>query len=50
MNKYKIFKPKVFQSLEKFERNLNEECRKGYKPISIASEGGVLVVLLEKVS
>ncbi|MCB9185801.1 MAG: hypothetical protein H6601_03560 [Flavobacteriales bacterium] len=51
MKKYQIFKRKMFESLEKFEARLNEECRKGYRPISIASDQtNGTVILLEKTS
>lgn len=51
MKKYVLFKRKLFESLEKFEDRLNEECRKGYRPVAMMPEhGGHLVVLLEKIS
>ncbi|MCF8464163.1 MAG: hypothetical protein K9G41_04955 [Flavobacteriales bacterium] len=51
MKKYQIFKKKMFESIEKFELRLNEECRKGYRPISIASDQAYgTIVLLEKTS
>lgn len=51
MKKYVIFKKKLFETLEKFEDRLNEECRRGYRPISMTKEpNGSLIVLLEKTS
>jgi hypothetical protein len=49
MKKYVIFKKRLFESMGKFEDRLNEECRKGYRAISMASDyNSGLVVLLEK--
>lgn len=49
MKKYVIFKKKLFESLEKYEDRLNEECRKGYRPVSMTSDyHSGLMVLLEK--
>lgn len=49
MNKYKIFRKKVFESDDKFEKRLNEECRKGYRPINMTYDASIgLAVLLEK--
>jgi hypothetical protein len=52
MKKYQLFGQKMFESREKFEDRLNEECRKGYRAISIAHDhySGKPVVLLEKIS
>jgi hypothetical protein len=51
MKKYVIFKKKLFESTDKFEDRLNEECRKGYRSISMTTEpNGSLVVLLEKMN
>jgi hypothetical protein len=51
MKKYLIFKKKLFETLGKFEDRLNEECRKGYRPISMTRDpNGSLVVLLEKIN
>jgi hypothetical protein len=52
MKKYVIFKKKMFESIEKFEGRLNEECRKCYRPISMSadSNGNTIIVLLEKTS
>lgn len=49
MNKYRVFRKKLFESDDKFEKRLNEECRKGYRPISMTYDAGTgMVVLLEK--
>ena len=51
MKKYQILKKKMFEGTEKFESRLNEECRKGYRPVSMTYDHTVgLVVLLEKTS
>jgi hypothetical protein len=51
MKKYVIFKKKMFESIEKFEARLNDECRKGYRPISLTSDHTYgTMVLLEKTS
>jgi hypothetical protein len=52
MKKYQLFKKKLFEGMEKFEARLNEECRKGYRPISMSTDhnGATFVVLLEKTS
>lgn len=51
-NKFKFLSKKMFESAEKFEVRLNEECRKGYRPISMSADSGAntIVVLLEKTS
>jgi hypothetical protein len=51
-NRFKFFAKKMFESMEKFELRLNEECRKGYRPISMSADSGAntIVVLLEKVA
>ena len=47
MNDYKILSKKAFESLEKFEKRLNEICQKGWKPVSLANgnHGGIMVLL-----
>jgi hypothetical protein len=51
MKKYLLFKKRMFESIEKFEERLNEECRKGYRPVSMATEpSSTLIVLLEKLN
>lgn len=46
--KYRILRRKTFESLEKFEKRLNEECTLGWRAISIATEHSGMVVLLER--
>jgi len=50
MKKYQLFAQRMFESREKFEDRLNEECRKGYRAISMTTDhyGGKQVILLEK--
>lgn len=47
-NKYRILSKKLFESTSKFEERMNEECRKGWKPTSISSDNGSVIVLMEK--
>ncbi len=49
MNDYKILTKKAFESVDKFEKRLNEICQKGWKPVSLANgnHGGIMI-LLEK--
>lgn len=48
MANYKFLKKGIFESLDKFEKKVNEFSLKGWKPISISQEGGYLIVLFEK--
>ncbi len=48
MDEYKLFKQKAFESIAKFEKRLNETCQLGWKPLSISSDHGVSIVLLQK--
>ncbi|MBL4587481.1 MAG: hypothetical protein JKX84_10575 [Flavobacteriales bacterium] len=49
MKKYQFFKKKVFEGMEKYEASLNEECRKGWKPVSMTYDHTRgIVLLLEK--
>jgi hypothetical protein len=51
MKKYQIFKKKMFESMEKYETRLNDECRKGYRLISMTYDYTTgICVLLEKVN
>ena len=50
VGKYKILRRKAFESLEKFENRLNDECAKGWRAISIGTEHSGIVVLLERES
>lgn len=49
MEKYVIVRGKAFQSLEKFQKQVNEQAAKGYKAISITGPNGN-IVLMEKIS
>jgi len=46
--KYRLLKKGTFESLEKFEKRLNDECVGGWRAISISDSSGTLTVLLEK--
>lgn len=46
--KYRLIKKRAFESLEKFEQRLNEECVGGWKAISISDTNGSITVLLER--
>ena len=49
LQRYRFLKQKTFESQEKFEIRMNDECRKGWKVVNLASYGsGFLIVLLEK--
>lgn len=49
MKKYRIFKKKMFEGMEKYESRLNDECRKGYRPISMTYDHTTgICVFLEK--
>jgi hypothetical protein len=50
MKKYQLFAQKMFESRERFEDRLNEECRKGYRAISMTNDQftGRPIILLEK--
>lgn len=49
MDEYKLFKQKTFESLEKFEKRLNEKCQQGWKPLSISTDDGGNIILLQKI-
>lgn len=49
MEKYVIIRAKAFQSLDKFQKSVNEQAAKGYKAISICGPSGTNV-LMEKIS
>lgn len=49
MDEYKLFKQKVFESLEKFEKRLNEKCQQGWKPLSISTVDDGNIILLQKI-
>jgi hypothetical protein len=48
MDNYKILQKGIFEKLSAFEERLNSMDTKGWKSISISSDGGTLVVLLER--
>jgi len=48
MDEYKLFKQNIFESVAKFEKRLNELCQQGWKPISITSDHGTSIILLQK--
>lgn len=48
MDRYKIVKKGVFESVTKFEERVNSLSLEGWKAISIAADQGTVVVLLEK--
>lgn len=50
IQKYRIFKKKPFESTQKFEQRLNEECAQVWRAISISSNNGTTLVLLERES
>ncbi|WP_155212796.1 hypothetical protein [Fulvivirga aurantia] len=49
MQNYKFFKKGTFESFDKFEKRLNEETSKGWKPLGFTNDHGHAVVLLERV-
>jgi hypothetical protein len=48
MENYKILQKGIFEKLSVFEERLNSMDATGWKAISISSDGGTLVVLLER--
>lgn len=48
LQRYRIFKPKAFESSTKFENRLNEEVRKGWRVINMVRYGSGFAVLLER--
>lgn len=48
MENYKILQKGIFEKLTSFEERLNSMEAKGWKAISISSDNGTLVVLLER--
>ncbi|MBL4707660.1 MAG: hypothetical protein JKY48_04380 [Flavobacteriales bacterium] len=49
MEKYKIIRKGAFEREAKFEDRLNSMALEGWKALSIAVHGGVVVVLMEKI-
>ncbi len=48
MNQYRLIKQKVFETTEKFETRLNDECGRGWRVVNLAGNGNGLVALLER--
>ncbi|MCB0802113.1 MAG: hypothetical protein HND54_08695 [Bacteroidetes bacterium] len=48
MNQYKIIKKGVFEKESSFEERMNSMAREGWRALSVAVQGGVMVVLMEK--
>lgn len=49
MDRYKIVKKGVFEKESRFEERINSIALEGWKALSISAQGGILVVLMEKV-
>ena len=49
MQLYKFLKKGTFESLEKFEKKVNEEARGGWKVINFAHDYESVIVLFERV-
>ncbi|NJN25131.1 MAG: hypothetical protein HC819_03685 [Cyclobacteriaceae bacterium] len=49
MEEYKLLKQKFFEGTAKFEKRINETCQQGWKPVSLTSDHGSAMVLLQKV-
>ena len=49
MEKYILVRGKAFESVDKFQKRVNEQTAKGYGAISVAGQIGT-VVLMEKLS
>lgn len=48
MNKIKIVRKGIFENYKKFEARLNSLSLEGWSPLSIAYQGAIAVVLMEK--
>ncbi len=48
MKTYKFFKKKAFESLDSFEKRLNEQANQGQKVVNFTQDHGSIIVLLEK--
>lgn len=48
MDKYKFLKKGAFESLEKFEKKLNETVNAGWRVVNFTEDHGGIVVLLER--
>lgn len=49
MGNYKFLKRKGFESLDKFEKRINEIASQGWKVVNFTSDHGGLIVLFERV-
>lgn len=49
MDKYIILRTKSFESLEKFQKRINEQAMKGYRAVCFGGQTGGLV-LMEKIN
>ncbi len=49
MNKYKFLKKGVFESLDKFEKKLNEKVTEGWRVVNFTNDHDGIVVLLERI-
>jgi hypothetical protein len=48
--RYRLVRKKAFESLEKFEKRLNEEVGNTWRVVNIATDSGGLIALLERES
>lgn len=48
MNRYKFLRKKAFESHDKFENRINEECAREWRVLSMAGDGHGIYVLLER--
>lgn len=48
MNSYKFLKKKAFESMDSFEKKLNEQAAQGQRVVSFTQEHGSIIVLLER--
>lgn len=48
MEKYIILRGKAFESLDKFQKRVNEQAAKGYRAVNLAGNMGT-IVLMEKI-
>ncbi len=48
MDRYKIIKKGIFESLSKFDERINSLSLEGWRAISIASDQGTMTVLMER--
>ena len=48
MANYKFLKKGTFESLDKFEKKVNEFSLKGWRAVSMGHDGASIIVLFEK--